>query len=63
MRLRKCIKLSIYASIRYASRGSIKLITFIYTTKERIISKYKSLYDEVDKLRNSQLPRPEGRGL
>ena len=54
MRLRKCIKLSIYASIRYASRGSIKLITFIYTTKERKISKYKSLYDEAEKQRNNK---------
>jgi len=54
MRLRKLIKLSIYASIRYTSRGIIKLVTFIYTAKERKISKYKSLYDEADKQRKNK---------
>lgn len=54
MRLKKFIKLSIYNSIRYTSRGIVKLITFFYTAKERKISKYKSQYDEADKQRKNK---------
>jgi len=54
MRLRKFIKMSIYDSIRFVSRGFVKLITFIYTAKERKISKFKIQYDEADKQRKNK---------